>query len=155
GTDGDDPRVQAYAKELAKAYVADPSRVDPSLASAALSVAAAHGDRALFDALRKRFATTTVPGERSRILAALGRFRDPALAEEALRFALDPGLRPQEVTLIPRFANDDPATRERAGSWMLAHYDDVARRVPEMMVAFLPLATLRNVCTAERLAEVR
>jgi aminopeptidase N len=155
GTQGDDPRIQAYAKELTTAYLADSSRVDPSLAGSALYVAAAHGDRALFDALRQRFQTTTVPAERRRLLFALGSFQDPALVEEALKYALDPAVRPQEIATIPRSLQFEPSTRTRASRWMLEHYDEIAHRVPEMVVAFIPAEALRQACSAERLAEVR
>jgi len=155
GTEGNDERVQAYAKELTAAYLADPSRVDPSLAGVAAWVAAAQGDRALFDAVRKAFQTTTVPADRRRLLGALGRFRDPALVEEALRFALSPEVRPQEVPTIPRMLREVPETRERASQWMLEHYDDIAGRVPQMVVAFIPRLALQGSCSAERLATVR
>ena len=155
GTTGDDPRVQAYSKELTTAYLADPSRVDPSLAGAALFVAAAHGDRALFEALRQRFETTTVPNDRRRLLLALGGFHDPALVEEALKYTLAPVVRPQEVAAIPRAIQRDPATGDRGSRWVLEHYDEIAHRVPEMVVAFIPGQALRRVCSAQRLAEVR
>src|SRR5205814_7857255 len=127
----------------------------PSIAGAALVVAAAHGDRALFDALRQRFGTTTVPADRSRLLAALGSFRDAALGEDALRFALAPAVRPQEVLVIPRALMTEADMRERASRWLLEHYDEIAGRVPEMVVAFLPARALRQVCSADRLAQAR
>jgi alanyl aminopeptidase len=118
-------------------------------------VAAARGDRALFDALRLRFETTTVPAERSRLLYALGRFRDPALVEEALRFALAPAVRPQEILVIPRSVMTESNMRERASRWLLEHYDEIAGRVPQMVVAFMPARALRQVCSADGLAQVR
>ena len=75
--------------------------------------------------------------------------------EEALRFALAPAVRPQEVLVIPRSVMAESDTRERASRWLLEHYDEIAGRVPEMVVAFLPARALREVCSADRLAQVR
>jgi cytosol alanyl aminopeptidase len=151
GLYGNDPRIQAYAKELALAYVADPARVDPTLTGGALAVAAAHGDRALFDQLRKRFEATTLPTERARLLAALGAFRDPALIDEALRYSLDPGLRSQEVLAIPRALAASPEGSPHVTRWLAEHYDEVAARVPKLSLAFLPRYALAEACSQDRL----
>jgi alanyl aminopeptidase len=62
---GRDEATLVRAETMAKAYLEDPSAVDPSLAEVALSLAAIRGDRALFDGYRRRFETTQVPIERN------------------------------------------------------------------------------------------
>ncbi|HEX2164272.1 MAG TPA: M1 family metallopeptidase, partial [Thermoanaerobaculia bacterium] len=52
GGDGADPEVRAFAAAQARAYVADPGSVDPSIAGTVLSIAAVEGNAALFDAYR-------------------------------------------------------------------------------------------------------
>ena len=152
GLYGNDVRIQAYAKDLVSAYLADPVHVDPTLAGGALAVAAAHGDRALFDAMKKRFEATTVPTERARVLAAFGEFRDPALIDEALRFALDPSLRSQEVLAIPRALALTPEGAPHVTRWLGEHYAEVAERVPRLNLAFLPDFTLAEACSESALA---
>jgi len=147
GTWGEDPRVKAYVKELASAYLADPSRVDPTLATGVLAVAAANGDRALLDELRKRVPAAKDPIERGRLLHALGAFRDPALVREALGYVLDPALRPTEITTIPYNLAADPAAAAEVSRWSMEHYDEVAARIPDSVRPYITAFTLRGACT--------
>jgi cytosol alanyl aminopeptidase len=150
---GADPRLQAYAQELVKEYLADPSRVDPSVAGAALQVAAAtSGDRALFEKIRKRLETASVPAERTRLFSALGRFRDPALAEEALAL---PGITFQEGGALIKSMSSTAEGSQRVFAYHRKHYDELAKRLPPMFLAFLPNYALGQACSEDRLAAVR
>jgi alanyl aminopeptidase len=152
---GDDPRVQAYARELASAYFADASRVDATLAGGALAVAAAQGDPALFERLRKRLETSTDPVERGRMLYALSFQRAPALIDQALRYALDPALRSNEVMFIPRVMRFTPEGPAQVFRWTMDHYDDVARRIPQQALADMPTLALGEACSEDRLLAAR
>ena len=52
GHAGDDPEVVSAARARAQAWLADHRSVDPTLVPVALTIAAEHGDRQFFDALR-------------------------------------------------------------------------------------------------------
>jgi alanyl aminopeptidase len=151
--EGDDPALKAYALEVAKAYLADPARADRDVAGTALNVAAAtSGDRALFDQIRERLETTTTPADRVRLATALGQFRDPALVKEALAIK---GLSFQEGgSLMRSLASTDEGSR-RVFDWQVQHYDELARALPPMFLAFLPNLALEQACSEERLAPVR
>jgi aminopeptidase N len=152
GVHGDDPRVQAYARELAGAYLDAPGGADASLAGAALNVlAATSGDRALFDRIRKRLESATVPAERARLFSALGRFRDPALAEEALDL---PGMTFQEEGALVLSMATTAEGAERVFARQRRHYDELAKRLPPMFLAFLPRIALSEACSEDRLASV-
>jgi alanyl aminopeptidase len=155
GDEGHDAQVREHAARVARAWLADPSAVDPSMAGTALQVAALDGDRSLFEEYRKRFEAATIPAERSRYLSALGAFRDPALVEEALAYTLKGPLRPQEVFAIPlRAAGQSPAQEERVYRWMTENYVFLASRMPPPVAAtYLPYFAAG--CSAERLAAAR
>ena len=155
GDEGRDPRVREHARRVARAWLADPSAVDASMAGSALGVAALDGDRALFEEYRKRFEAATVPAERSRYLSALGGFRDPELVEQGLAYAVRGPLRPQEVFSIPmKVGWGSPAMEERVYRWMTENYAAIASRVPPTVaVTYLPYFAAG--CSAERFAAAR
>jgi alanyl aminopeptidase len=136
--DGADPRARAVGDSLARAHEADPAQVDPSLLDAALRIAALAGDRARFDDYRRRFESATVPAERTRYLTALAGFRDPALADEALRYTMSGPLRPQELFVVPFTQALDPGREDAVFHFMMDHYDAFAARVPPMFLGFMP-----------------
>jgi alanyl aminopeptidase len=149
---GSDPRIQAYATELVNAYFANPGQADPGTSGVALEiVAATAGDRALFDRIRKRLETATVPVERTRLFAALGRLRDPALAEEALSI---PGMTFQEGGAIIKTMAASAEGSQRVFAYHRRHYDELAQRLPPMFLAFLPNYALGQACSEDRLTAV-
>jgi alanyl aminopeptidase len=152
-TYGEDAAVRAYAREVAQAYLIDPTRVDPGLAGAALEVAAATaGDRALFDQIRKRLETTTLPGDRMRLFEALGHFRDPALVREALALR---GASFQEGSTVMRALASTAEGSRLVFDWQVEHYDDLKGRLSPMFLAFLPNLALKEACSEDRLQPVR
>ncbi len=138
GDAGHDEAVLTLAERWAASSTADPSSVDPSLLDVAIKLSAIRGDAALFDRYRARFESAKVPAERRRYLSALGNFRDPALAERAMAYALSGPLRPQEVLTIPRMHADVPGSRARTLAWVTGHYAEIAKRIPSDFMVFLP-----------------
>jgi aminopeptidase N len=153
GEQGRDPQVQTYAVKLARAYLADPGSVDPSLAGVSLELAAHDGDRALFDDYRRRFERSEIPADRGRYLAALGSFAQPELQEEALAYALSGPLRPNELFTIARKVAIDEAGRQRLYRWATDHFADIAARIPPDFVVYLPFVA--SGCSTDRLARAR
>ncbi len=138
GDAGRDEAVLSEMERLAAAYVADAASVDPSLAEVAIQLSAIRGDATLFDRYRARFEAATVPGERKRFLSTLGNFRDPALSDRALSYVFTGPLRPQEVMTIPRTMGAVPAKQGKTFTWMAAHYDQIAARIPADFMVFMP-----------------
>jgi alanyl aminopeptidase len=135
---GEEDAAQAQARKLAQAYMDDPASVPPSLATPGLTLTASQGDAALFETLRQRFEGSKSPTDRTRYLAALGSFRDPAIVDRALAYVFSGPLRPQETMSIPRRVAGEPEGRERAWTWMTAHYDEISKRLPADFIVFMP-----------------
>jgi alanyl aminopeptidase len=150
---GRDEAALTEMERLAKAFLADRSSVDPSLINAAVTTAAIRGDAALFDTYRTRFEAATIPADRRLFLGALGNFRDAALVDKALAYALTGPLRPQELFRIPQGMANVPSSRGAVWTWMTSHYDDLAARIPADYLIFLPW--LAEGCSADRLAAAK
>ena len=86
---GKDPALLAEARELAKAWLKDPSAVSPDTVGTVLAAAASSGDRALFDTLVSQARKETQPEKKGMLLYVLGNFRDPALVREGLGLLVD------------------------------------------------------------------
>jgi alanyl aminopeptidase len=138
GVEGQDAAVRAQAAKWTKAWLADPSSVDPGIAGAALQVAAVTGDRALFDAYKKRLEATPVPSERQQLVRALGYFRDPALVDAALAYALSDALRPTEMFDVPREVGGWVGNEERPYRFMEENFEAIRKRVPESVLGYMP-----------------
>src|SRR5207302_2952706 len=97
GATGEDADVVRQARAALDRALAGESRLDPTLASAIITVAARHGDAKLYDALMAAADRTTAPDEHFQYLFALTDFRDPALIDRGLAYALSPQLRAQNT----------------------------------------------------------
>jgi len=150
GEAGRDPAVLDYAEVLAREYMTAGSLPDPSLAGVALELAAIRGDRTLFEEYRGRFETAQIPADRQRYLTALGAFREAALIDAALQYALEGPLRPQEIWTIPAEIASYSPNRDLVFDWMMSHYDEIRARIPPMLAPFFPYAAAG--CSSERLA---
>jgi aminopeptidase N len=153
GDFGRDEEVLRYAETLARRCLTSPAELNPGLATVALDLAAIHGDHALFEEYRKRFESAKTPVERLRYLRALGHFRDPAVREEILRYALSGPLRPNEVLRLAGGLGDTEQGADRIFAWVREHYDEVVARLPPILLPGLPL--IASGCSAARLEQGR
>ncbi|PYR48324.1 MAG: peptidase [Acidobacteria bacterium] len=122
GTIGQDPDVVAKARSAADRSLSGRAPLDPTLADAVITTAAAHGDAALFDALAAAAERASDPEVHYRYLYALADFREPPLIDRGLQLAVSPQLRSQDtaVYLSRFFANPDG--RSRAWAFLAAHW---------------------------------
>jgi aminopeptidase N len=101
GVVGNDPAVQATARELALRYIADPNSVPSTLVPKVLQVAAVGGDAALYQRYLDQMTTANAQPERYyRYFNALSWFSDPALVKRTLEFAVSPDVRSQDASTI-------------------------------------------------------
>ncbi len=130
GDHGRDREVRALALAAAREGPDDP-RLRGELAGTLLDLAALDGDAALFDAYVRRFEAEGPPAERVRYLEALARFTDPALADRALRYALEGPVPAQHVlTVAVRMAERGGPGRGRAFDWVTAEFPRLRAVVP-------------------------
>jgi alanyl aminopeptidase len=144
-TVGRDPAVRAEAARRARAYLGatddgplDDAAVAPELVDLVLGVAMEDGDAALFDRLERRLRASADATVRGRMLGALGRVRDPALGERALRLSLDPALRVNEVLTTIGGQMSRPERRDAAWAWVQANYEPLSARIATTRGADLP-----------------
>jgi len=138
GVYAEDREVLDWARRAARQYLARPTSVDPSVAGAALKLAARDGDAPLFEDYRLRFESAQIPSERARLLVALGHFRDSALVERALDYALTGPLRPQEILTIARNVAETEELKFRVWRWFAAGHEAIVKRIPPFYLPELP-----------------
>jgi alanyl aminopeptidase len=153
GDDGRDADVRAYCKTMTERYLQDPASVDASIAGAVLGVAAVDGDRALYDKFRERYESARNPTEKSRYLSALGRFEDPALQDETLKYVLTDEVRPTDTWQAIGGLFSTEQGRDRVYKWMTKNYDALAARVPEEFTSYFPYFV--SGCSEQRLEAAR
>ena len=152
--EGRNPRARAYGDSLARAWLADPTSIDPALTQSALQIAAKDGDEALWETVRTKFETTTNPAERRVLLQTLGAFQAPAMREKSLAYALTGPLKPQETLTVPgQIAETSEQGTASAYDWMTKNYGIVRDRLPPMLAVFMPY--LGGGCSGERLTRAQ
>ena len=123
GATADDPA----AVEACQSRLDDP---DPSLAAAALTVTAHHGDAADFARIRDRFARAADPQNEQRHLMALADFGRPELVVGALKGTLDGTVRAQDGPYLIRRALANRRVGTAAWDFATANWDELARIFP-------------------------
>jgi alanyl aminopeptidase len=126
---GKDPALLAESRELAKAWLADPSAVDPDSVFSVLASAGSTGDRALFDALMGRVRKETQPEKRQLLLAALGSFRDPQLVREALMLVVDGTFPARDGLGLLYTSVNGRETRATAYAFVKENFDTLLQRM--------------------------
>jgi aminopeptidase N len=131
GTTGNAADIAAQARAaLDRSLTGGPS-LDPTLAPSIVSIAAEHGDTALYDRLLAAAARAGSPGERSLYLDATSDFRDPAVLKRALQRALTPEVRTQDTALYLAPFFDNPIGRPLAWAFVKSNWTALA---PKMSV---------------------
>jgi aminopeptidase N/puromycin-sensitive aminopeptidase len=122
GGPGGDPAIGQWALDRLNRTLAGGEALDPTLAPAVVSIAAAHGDAALFDRLADAAEEATDPEVHYRYLYALTQFSDPVLIDRALEKLLTTEIRVQDARLFLSRFFDNPAARDRAWAFVKAHW---------------------------------
>jgi len=147
GDMGRDTEVRAWANATTDKILGG-ATVDPSLAEAALPLAAETGNAALLAKLTSRFESAAIPTDRAQYLTAMSSVREPSLVDQELKYVLTGPLRPQEVITLPEGLSAWPPSRDRIYRWMSSNYDSVVTRIPRHMVTRL-VPVIRG-CSSER-----
>jgi alanyl aminopeptidase len=151
----DDPKVRKEAARRGRKYLGgkkggvNPKAVDPNLVGVALAVAVQEGDEKFFDGLVERFKKTDDALLRTNLLSALGRTRDPKLAEKVRALILDPALRGNEIFTLLGSHTSEEENREAAWQWMEKNFDALKNKLPISHQGYLPYFA-RIYCSAEK-----
>ncbi len=141
------------ALALARRWLSERRQVPAEVAWPALQAAAHHGDEELLARVVAE-AGRAEPGERSRLTALLGRFREPAAAAAALAVAADPATPPGDAAGLLAEALGGRDTRAAALAALEAGWDRLLPRLSSAEAARLVEAAARGACEAAARREV-
>ena len=139
--EGDEPALVAEANRLAKAWLKDRRAIDPLMVSAVLGVAAWHGDMELFQAFLAEAKKSSDRRERTRLLDALGHFRDPSVVPVTLALTLSSEFDARESIDILWEEGANRETLPVAWAFLKANFDRLAERLPRESPAEFPWLT--------------
>ena len=131
GTVGEDKACQERARELYAQYEKDPTSVERNLIPALVSIVAHTGTVADYEKFYAKFKTAQTPQEETRYLFALGSFRRPELIDRTLQMTISGEVRTQNAPYVMRGILLNKDAREKAWSFMKAHWEEMLRRYPD------------------------
>jgi aminopeptidase N len=131
GTVGEDKACQQRARELYVQYEKDPTSVERNLIPALVSIVAHTGSGVDYEKFYSRFKNAQTPQEETRYLFALGAFRQPDLIDRTLQMTLSGEVRTQNAPYLMRGILLNKDAREKAWSFMKAHWEEMLRRYPD------------------------
>jgi aminopeptidase N len=120
-----DPETVKLAHQLAERALNDPASVNRELALAALQVAAATGDESLYRKVMDHLKTAKTPEETFTYQDTLAGFRDPALLQKTLNFAISPEVRSQDSLILIRQVMRNPDGEKVAWDFVRSHWDKI------------------------------
>jgi alanyl aminopeptidase len=128
-----DQDIRREVKQVAGNWLKDPKSVPPEVAGLALKIAALNGDRSYFDELVAALRKTADRRDRTRIVDAIGAFRDPEIAKSAMQLMLDPSLDIRDTAGLLYAFNDEPETEHVAWPFLTANYEPLLARLPSRL----------------------
>jgi puromycin-sensitive aminopeptidase len=131
GTVGEDKACQERARELYAQYEKDPTSVERNLIPGLVSIVAHTGTVADYEKFYAKFKTAQTPQEETRYLFALGSFRRPELIDRTLQMTIIGEVRTQNAPYLMRGVLLNKDAREKAWSFMKAHWEEMLRRYPD------------------------
>jgi aminopeptidase N len=124
GVTGNSADVQQQARSLAMKYIDDPTSLPPTLAGTVINVAATGGEATLYDQYMAQLPKLSdKPEEYYRFFYALDSFRDPALVQRTLKFAISPDVRTQDTSSLIAGLISQPTSRQAAWMFVKDNWD--------------------------------
>ena len=153
---GSDTDVQARARELADSYVANPMSLPGTLAPAVLRVAAASGDTALYEKYVAQLDKVSgQPEEYYRFFGALPSFRDPALVQRTLNFAISPAVRTQDTGTLIAGLLGQAHSRDAAWAFVQAKWPTLTQKLGTFQGLPDIVGAVGSFCSTEAAAQVK
>ena len=152
--EAEDPELLATAAGLATGWLANRASLDGDVAGPVLSATVRHGDRKLFDEIRRQAIQTEDDHDRRRLLSALTAFPSPELQREALGLLLSDEIPPHKATTLLRASGIDEQHAQITLDFIRAHHDELVARLPRDWGAYLPDVG-NGFCDLEHQAAVR
>ncbi len=159
---GNDARTQQLALGRYRAYVVDPSSVDPNLIPALVAILAHVGDAARYEDFASRLKAAATPQEERRYLFSLAAFPDPDLLARTLSKTINGEIRTQDAPFVVSAVMGNVRGRELAWNFVKKNWDRMDRLFPKqglrrMCGGFTALATpelerdVRDFCATRKI----
>jgi aminopeptidase N len=145
----------AEARHLVDEELATPGSVAPVLLDAAVDVAAAHGDAALYDKFLARGTAAVNPQERYRFLYALTEFTDPALVRRTFDYIVGPDVRSQDMKGLLASLFRNPAARDMTWDLLRERWDAVQQKAGEFVGDTVVIGALSSFCDSGHAREIQ
>jgi aminopeptidase N len=153
---GNDRAMHARARELATGYMTNPMSLPGTLAPTVLRIAAASGDAALYDRYLAQIEKLSgQPEEYYRFFTALSSFRDPALVERTLRFAMSEAVRTQDTGQLIASLLGQPRSREAAWAFVKTQWPTLTQRLGTFQGIPGIVGALGGFCSRDAAADVK
>ena len=130
GVLGDDPEIQAEARERYARYRADEHAVEPNVLPAVIATLARAGGEAEYAEFLERFRHARSPQEDQRYLYALTGFRQAELLNQTLQRTLDGEIRSQDAPYVVRAVLVSVWGRALAWEFIKGHWETMRRIFP-------------------------
>ncbi len=127
GNDANDPGVVRQANSMVQEYMKDPASVDPTLASAVVSVAAHHGDTELYNQFKAQMQKVKSPHEYYQYFYALADFSQPAVIQQTLDSTLTSEVRGQDLYVLIGLLRN-PASQNATWDFMRQNFDPLMKK---------------------------
>ncbi len=131
GTQGDDPQVQARARELYAQYKREPGSVDNNLVPALISIVAHAGSETDYREFKERFKSAKTPQDEQRYLYALADFRRPELLRDTMQMTLNGEVRTQNAPYLMMELLMNTECRYEAWDFLKQNWEKMVERYPE------------------------
>ena len=141
----EEPEAIAEGKRLAGAWLDDRKAIAPDMVEVVLATAARHGDRQLFDQMRRAAKHEKDENFRWTLLFSLGAFQDPVIIKAALPIILTDEFDNRESLAILFGASRSLKTRDLAYDFVKQNWDALVARLPTDTGSFLPIVA-RGYC---------
>jgi hypothetical protein len=146
-----DRTTLSEAEALAARWFADPTKVDPDIASVAVPLASIRGSLSRLSELRTAILAAKTPDERTTALRAASMFDDPAVAQRAWDLALSDDVRQQDAGYVLGESGVDLDSDKAAFPWLTTHWDAVRKKTP-LGYQFSLVSTVIFACDDDELA---
>ncbi len=127
---GNDPAAANRLDALARAWLKDHHAVDPDLAQAAVEVSSRTAKEQRFSELLSAISMAKEPSDRQIAVRGLGGIDDPVLFDKAFGLALTGEIKSQELFTMLASALTRRTVRVHATDYVLAHWDELRKRLP-------------------------
>jgi puromycin-sensitive aminopeptidase len=130
-TIAEDRTCQARGREMFAQYEKAPESVDRNLVPALVSIIAHTGTATDYENFSSKFKNALTPQEETRYLFALANFQNPELIDRTLELVINGQVRTQNAPYLMRGILLNKRAREKAWSFVKAHWDEMLRQYPD------------------------